>query len=59
VGHEAGMEEMRKINTVLVGKHEGKSLFESSEHRWKAIMKTDIKDNWVRLAQGRVVFREC
>jgi hypothetical protein len=53
------MEEMRKINTVLVGKHEGKSLFESSEHRWKAIMKTDIKDNWVRLAQGRVVFREC
>jgi hypothetical protein len=22
-------------------------------------MKTDIKDNWVRLAQGRVVFREC
>jgi hypothetical protein len=53
------MEEERKVYKVLVGKPEGKRPPGRPRHRWKDVIRMDLREfglggvDWIRLAQDR------
>jgi len=62
VGHVERMGEGRGVNTVLVGKPEGKSPLVRPRRRWEDNIKMDLREvagggDWIELAQDSDTWR--